>query len=279
MKPFPGDLASLQPRVVYTDLDGTMLGRGGAFNRDPDGNPVTEPMLALVDAQRSGIDVVPCSGRAVRGLVGDGRILGMDTVIAEMGAVVAYENGREVVTILGEYPGGDELPTRFMEDTGAIKLLTERFPRRIELHLPWARYREYTQLFRGLIDTEEANAALADAGFGWLEIVDNGQLHSAYLDLEPGTAHAYHLLPRGVSKGKAIAVDRQRRSLRQEECIAIGDAIADLEIAGEVAALVLVGDAVARDPELARRASAIDNVIVTERPGILGWTDAMRLLV
>jgi hypothetical protein len=271
------DLESIKPRVVYTDLDGTMLGRGGAFNRTPDGRPVAEPMRALVEAQRAGIDVVPCSGRAVRGLVGDGRILGMDTVIAEMGSVIAYDSGRDLVTSLGAYPGGDEIPTKFMEECGAIKLLTDNF--RVELHTPWARYREYTQLFRGLADTREMDDALANAGLEWLEIVDNGQLHSAYLDLEPGTAHAYHLLPRGVSKAAAVAIDQQRRSLRPEECIAIGDAVADLEIASEVVALVIVGDAVARDPALAARARSIDNVIVTERPGILGWTDVMNLLV
>lgn len=253
-----------------------MLGPGGAFNRDPQGNPIAEPMRALVAAQQAGIEVVPCSGRAVRGLTGDGRILGMETVIAEMGAVISYGSGREIVPNLGAFPGGDELPTHLMQDSGAVKLLTERF--RVELHTPWAKYREYTQLFRGLVDTQEANAALADAGLGWLELVDNGGLHAAYLDLDPGMAHAYHLLPRGVSKGSAIAIDQTRRSLAPTDCIAIGDAVADCEIAPHVSALVLVRDAVERDPSLAERAREIDNVIVTDRPGILGWTDTMESL-
>ncbi len=266
------------PKVVYTDLDGTMLGRGGAFLRDPHGADSLEPARALLEARAAGIDVVPCSGRAVRGLVGDARLLGMENVIAEMGAVVAYEAGREVVRNLGAYPGGDVPPARYMEDCGAVGVLLDRYAGKIELHTPWSALRDYTQLFRGLVDPPEVNAALADAGHGWLELVDNGLLHSSYLDLGVDTAHAYHLVPRGVSKGTAIAIDQRKRVLKPSECVAIGDAVADLEIAAEVALLVLVRDAVERDRGLAERGLGLGNVVVTDRPGNLGWADALTLL-
>ena len=268
----------LDVRAVYTDLDGTMLGPGGAFTRAPDGSLTMEPLEVLMAALEREIDVVPATGRSLRGLIGDARILGLGTVIAEMGALVAYELGREVVTNLGAYPGGEEPPAAHMERTGAVKLLFDAFPGRLEHHTPWSAWRDYTQLFRGLVDTGEADRVLAGAGFEWLTLHDNGRLHGAYLGLEAGASHAYHLQPRGVDKGSAVALDRQRRSFTREQSIAVGDSLADLTMATEVGALVLVRDAVEVDPALERAASGLSNVYVSERPGNLGWCDALRAL-
>jgi predicted mannosyl-3-phosphoglycerate phosphatase (HAD superfamily) len=267
---------ALTVRVVYTDLDGTMLGRGGSFLRDPDGTLDPEPTATLLDALGRGIDVVPSSGRSLRGLLGDARILGLQTVISEMGAVIAYDLGREVVTNLGEYPGGEEPPAAHMERTGAVRALFDAFDGKLEHHTPWSAWRDYTQLFRGLVDTDAANDVLADGGFGWLALHDNGRLHGAYLGLEPGASHAYHLMPRGVDKGSAVALDRERRAYAREETMAIGDAIADLAMADQVGALVLVRDAVEADDALAAAATGIENVYVSARPGNLGWCDALR---
>lgn len=263
-------------RVVYTDVDGTMLGRAGAFVRDPSGALTLEPAEALTQTLDAGIDVVPCSGRALRGLVGDARILGLASVIGEMGSVIAYEHGAEVVRNLGEYPGGDVLPVVYMKECGAVGLLLERY--RLEHHTPWSAWREYTHLFRGLVEVDEANQALALAGFGWCEIQDNGRLHGAYVGLPAGSAHAYHLVPRGTSKASAVLLDRTRRGLMPEECVAIGDAMADLGVARQVAALVLVRDALERDEALAAAATAAPNAFSTERPGNLGWAEVVSAL-
>ena len=50
-------------KVVYTDLDGTMLGRNGSFLHDPDGKATLEPAEALLAARAALVDVVPASGR------------------------------------------------------------------------------------------------------------------------------------------------------------------------------------------------------------------------
>jgi hypothetical protein len=50
-------------------------------------------------------------------------------------------------------------------------------------------------------------------------------------------------------------------------------------MAPEVGALVLVRDAVASDPALARAAGLIPNVYVSPRAGVSGWCDVLRLLV
>lgn len=260
-------------RVVYSDLDGTMLGRGASFVHDPSGAPTLEPAGALLAAAEAGIEIVVCSGRAMPGVAGDARILGLATAIGEMGAVVSYRGGRDLELNLGEYPGGDEPPVTFMEAAGAVRVLTERF--RLEHHTPWSASRTYTHLLRGSVDPGEANAALAEAGLGWCVLADNGVLHGAYLGLDAGTARAYHLTPRGVSKGSAIALDRARRGFAREECIAIGDAVADLAMAGEVGLVVLTSDALADDAALAAAAAGVANARATTRPGNLGWADAI----
>jgi len=262
-------------KVIYTDLDGTMLGRNGSFLHTPEGHPTTEAAQALLAALDAGIDVVPASGRALPGLVTDARLLGLSTVIAEMGALIAYENGREVVENFGPTPEGDR-PVRQMERCGAIALLLEHYEGRIEYHAPWHTMRECTQLFRGRIDADEVNALLAAEGHGWLEIHDNGKLRGSYLGLPPGESRVYHLQPRGITKGHAVGLDRERRGFSAEQCVAIGDAMADLELAAYVGTFVLVGDALVGDPQLEARAAALDNVVVTERPQNLGWTDAVR---
>ena len=266
-------------RVVYTDLDGTMLGRGGAFVRRPDGALTSEPTKALLEALELDVDVVPATGRSLRGLLGDARMLGLKTVIAEMGAIISYDLGREVVTNLGEYPGGEEPPAAHMERSGAVSMLFDTFAGRLEHHTPWSAWREYTQLFRGRVDTGDADRALREGGFPWLSLHDNGLLHGSYLGMPARSVHAYHLMPRGVDKGSAVSLDRTRRGFAREEAIAVGDAIADLSMAPHVAALVLVRDAVDADPVLAEAAASIENVFVSKRPGNLGWCDALKWLV
>lgn len=262
-------------KVVYTDLDGTMLGRGGSFLHGPGGEPSLEPAGALLAAAAAGIDVVPTSGRALRGLQTDARLLGLGTCIAEMGALISYGFGHEVIREFGATPD-EGMPAAIMEERGAVKLLLERYRGRLEHHTPWSGWREVTQLFRGLVDWAEANALLDREGHGWLELHDNGRLHGEYLGLPRGACRAYHLQPKGVSKGHAVAVDRARRGFAREECVAVGDAMADLELAAEVGTFVLVGDALADDPALEDAVRARDNVIVTDRPQNLGWADVLR---
>jgi hypothetical protein len=269
-------------KVLYTDLDGTMLGRNGSFFHDARGEPTFEPAEALMAARAAGIDVVPTSGRSLFGLVRDARILGLSTAIAEMGALIAYDTGREIVRGYGPMPDGEsESPVATMQRTGAIDLLLDTYRGRLEPHTPWTAYRECTQIFRGLVDVDDANALLERAGHGWVVLADNGTLGGPQpqLGLGPGESHVYHLMPRGTSKGTAVAIDRERRGFAREECVAIGDAVADLEIAPRVAVLVVVRDALEDDPDLRMRALALDNVLVTDRPMNLGWADTVRALL
>ncbi|MBA2529358.1 MAG: HAD hydrolase family protein, partial [Euzebyales bacterium] len=71
-------LRALPPaRVVYTDLDGTLLGPGGSLLTGPDGRPSARAATALVRAAEAGLTVVPVSGRRRQQLVNDARLLGL----------------------------------------------------------------------------------------------------------------------------------------------------------------------------------------------------------
>ena len=53
-------------RCVYTDLDGTMLGRGASLLRDAEGNFSTLAVRALEACHRADVEVVIKSGRRAR---------------------------------------------------------------------------------------------------------------------------------------------------------------------------------------------------------------------
>src|SRR5918912_3445013 len=96
----------------------------------------------------------------------------------------------------------------------------------------------YTDLdgtLRGLVDTGEANAFLAEHGHGALRLVDNGAIapKESLQDL-PGPPHAYHLIPREASKAAAVARHMQARGYAAGECIAVGDSREDLDVARAV---------------------------------------------
>jgi len=264
-------------KVVYTDLDGTMLGRNGSFLHDPSGAATLEPAEALLAARAALVDVVPVSGRALRGLQTDARLLGLPTVIAELGSQISYDFGRDVVNNFGDTPQPG-MPAAVMEELGAVKLLLSHFDGLLEHHTPWSGWRDCTHLFRGKVDTAEADSYLADNGFAWCTLHDNGRLHGEYMGIPKGAARAYHLIPRGVSKGIAVGLDRERRGFARANAVAIGDAYADLELASEVGVFVMVCDALADDPPLAERVHAMDNVLVTDRPQNLGWADTLAII-
>lgn len=262
--------------IVYTDLDGTMLGPNGSFVHGPTGEPTIEPLRALHDVTAAGVEVVPTSGRALRGLQTDARILGLRSVIAEMGALVSDDFGVHLERVFGEAPTlADEMPARTMERVGALALILDRFGDALEPHTPWSAWRECTLLFRGRVDVAEVDAMLAAEGIGWAHLHDNGRLHGAYLGFAQGESRAYHLIPRGVSKGEGVRAHLARRGLRPDQAIAIGDAAADLALADAAGWCVIVADAVEGDPALAAACAAHPRVAVTRAPQNLGWVELL----
>ena len=265
-------------RVVYTDLDGTMMGPMGRFFQNAAREYTLRPARALIEALRRGVDVVLVSGRSSRQMRESARLLGLSNYIAELGVELVYDLGEEVVVDAGALGGDCEDLYSAIVGTGAVDFLLSRYRRRIEYHTPWSDFRECTPLFRGLVDLEEVNRLL-DRDFPGLVLVDNGVLPRTFPTLDVQEVRAYHLMPRGVSKEKAAAEDMRRRGFRRSEAVAVGDSEADLGFAEVVGAFFLVHNGLLSNPHLVSAISARDNVVVTE--GFLneGWAEAVELAV
>jgi hydroxymethylpyrimidine pyrophosphatase-like HAD family hydrolase len=234
-------LRSLDVRVLLSDVDGTLVGRGGSLLADLDGAPSLAAAEALVLARRAGLEVVLVSGRTRAQLFETGRLLGLRDAIAEMGAVLLRDGKAELQW--GETPRDlGETPAEALLRAGAVATVLERFAGRIEPHAPWHEHRQGTALLRGQVEVAEVDAALRAAGLGWARLLDNGRLRGPYPHLGPSETHAYHLLPAGVSKAATAATYLAAKGLEPSQAAAVGDGPADLELAGTVGAMFLVAN-------------------------------------
>ncbi|MGH8993135.1 MAG: HAD hydrolase family protein [Acidimicrobiia bacterium] len=264
-------------RVLYTDVDGTLVGPLGNLLWDGSRTPTAVAAEALVRAAAQGLEIVAVTGRAQSGMGEVARLLGLATWFCELGGVRVYQRGERVVHDHGDYPGEGPPGPALAE---ARALLTARFPGRIEEHSPWNTAREASVLLRGSVDPEEAAAVLVGGGFGWAELVDNGVIPRHFETLaEVDRVRVYHLVPRGVSKLAAIAADRVMRGLRREDCAVIGDAAADLDCRVEVGRCFLVANALTKDPSLAWATEAGSGVEVLTGGHGTGFAEAVDALL
>jgi hydroxymethylpyrimidine pyrophosphatase-like HAD family hydrolase len=120
-----------------------------------------------------------------------------------------------------------------------------------------------SHLFRGRVDVGEANDLLAATGHDDLRLLDNGAIGREMPAIE-GPTHAYHLVPRMVSKANAVAAHARARGYDPGECIAVGDSVEDLEVAAAVGRFFVVANGPERDPDLRAALAAWDNATVTE---------------
>lgn len=237
-------LGVARPRVVFADLDGTLLGAGGSLFATPGGRRSLEAARGVLDLLEAGIELVPTSGRSRRGMLEPARLLGARSYIAELGALLVEQVLPEEIAIRN-FGAAAHVASPYLEmaRSGAGAYLMERFRGRLEPHTPWTRFgREATMLFRGLVDASEATSALAEAGYAWLRVQDNGRLRRTSPTLAVEQVRAYHLTPRGVDKASAVALYLRRRGIPRSRAVAIGDSPADLGIAREAAAVLMVAD-------------------------------------
>ena len=262
-------------RCVYTDLDGTLLGRGASLFRDGEGSFTLLPARGLEACHRAGVEVVIKSGRRKAQVMEDARLIGQTSYIYEVGSGLVIDGEEWFLT--GELqPTDDKTVHQLVEEGGAPALLLDTYAGRLEPHAPWHLDRQVSHLFRGLVDTAEANELMAREGHGNLRLVDNGVIarHETELELE-GQPHAYHLVPAEASKAGAVARHMQARGYTPEECIAVGDSREDLEVAASVGRFYLVANALDEDPALREAAAGHGNVEVTESGHGEGFYEAV----
>jgi HAD superfamily hydrolase (TIGR01484 family) len=247
-------------RCVYTDLDGTLLGRGASLFRTAEGEFTLLAARALEACHRAGVEVVIKSGRRRAQVMEDARLLGQSSYIFEVGAGLVVDG--EVTFLTGELqPREGQSVHEQIAATGAPELLLDRYGGRLEYHAPFHVGREVSHVFRGAVDAREANELLAAEGHSALRLVDNGEI-------APGT-HTFHLIPAEVSKARAVAAHMRARGYSPDECVAVGDSREDLDVAAVVGRLFLVANAVAGDT------SAFPNVERTEAAMSEGFYEAV----
>jgi hydroxymethylpyrimidine pyrophosphatase-like HAD family hydrolase len=237
-------------RALYVDLDGTLLGPDGALLRGGDHGFTLAGVRALEACHRAEIEVVLMSGRRQATVKEAARLFTQPSYIFEAGSCLVLDG--EEMWLTGDYqprPGAsihDQI-----EASGAPRMLLETYAGRLEYHDPWHHGREVSHLFRGLVDAREVDELLEREGHGGLRLVDNGGVHRRSPALAGlADVRAYHLVPRGASKGNAVGSHMRARMIAPEDAIAVGDSREDLETCAHVGTFWFVANAIERDPTL-----------------------------
>jgi phosphoglycolate phosphatase len=249
-------------RAVYTDLDGTLLGRYGSLFNDSEGEFTMLGARAIEACHRAGAELVIMSGRREAQVASDSRMLGQTSYIYEAGCAVVIDDERTILIGDLEVDEGQTVYELIVE-RGIPELLFESFPGLLENHAPWHNDRLHSHLFRGKIDVGEANAILEREGHQALKLIDNGAIVRGMEGID-GPAHAYHLMPTAASKANAVAFHMRARGYAPEEVIAVGDSIEDLAVADVVPRFFVPANGPAKDVGLREAISGRPNVTVTE---------------
>ena len=213
------------------------------------------------------------SGRREAQVLEDARLMGQDSYIYEAGCAFAIEG--ETTLLTGDLvPDEDGTVYEKIEQRGIPKMLFEHFDGRLEYHAPWHHGRVLSHLFRGKVDVAEANQLLEAEGDDDLRLLDNGAIGREMPAVE-GPTHAYHLVPKQVSKAGAVAAHARVRGYDPADCIAVGDSVEDLEVAASVGRFFVVANGPERDPGLRAYLPAFDNVTVTEETNGDGFYEAV----
>jgi hydroxymethylpyrimidine pyrophosphatase-like HAD family hydrolase len=248
-------------KCVYTDLDGTLLGPGGSLFRDAEGDFSLLQGRGLEACHRAEVEVVIMSGRREAQVMEDTRLIGQRSYIYEAGCAVVIDG--ETTLLTGDLVAGKEGTVyEQIEARGVPQLLFDRFEGRLENHAPWHSGREHSHLFRGEVDVAEANRLLEQEGHDDLRLLDNGAINTPMPGLD--VAHAYHLVPKLVSKANAVAAHSRAQGYEPESCIGVGDSVEDLEVAAAVDRFFVVANGPQRDPGLREALAGYGNVTVTE---------------
>ena len=283
-------------RVVYTDLDGTLLAPGGRLLADHAGAPSAATAEALVALKSAGVTVIPVTGRGADQGTEFLRLTNLDCYIGEVGGyhLRREADGRIEERFLigdwehvclapglapGELPAGVN-PWSFIGGSGVIGRLMAAFPQMI---FPYLIPRSVSWSLWGNIDVERAvSEVLAHEEFP-LRLFDNGILYNP-----PGTlpgdvpVHIYHLSPAGVSKRLAIATNITSRKLEARAALAIGDSVADLEMGEECGVCVIMANGL-RNPDVqeavSARIAAGVTVLHTTQLTTDGWVEMAHALL
>src|SRR5688572_31672389 len=117
-------------RCVYTDLDGTLLGKGASLFRTAEGEFTLLAARALEACHRAGAEVVIKSGRREAQVMEDARLIGQTSYIFEAGCAMVIDGERTLFT--GEMRAdGERTIAEQIFDARVPHLLFDAYPGRI----------------------------------------------------------------------------------------------------------------------------------------------------
>src|SRR3954462_7083495 len=256
-----------------------MVGPRGSLWHTPERSLTATPAEALLALHRAGVPLVLVSGRTHAQLIEAARIFAADGAISELGSLVSWSGGRETHLLPGDLPAeyAGRTPMSVMAELGVVEELMARHTGRLEWHAPWHATPSADALLRGRVDPLAVDAWLAERGWGWLTMNDNGAVPATprmTLAEDALPPHVYHLMPRGISRGAAISGALARRGLTPADAVAVGDSVSDLEMAPAVGRLWITANGAAVHG-MAGRLAAVPNVAVTDAPMGNGWAQAV----
>ncbi len=263
-------------KVIYTDMDGTLLNDEGCLLKDGQGKYYLGVVENIEKAIAKEFDIVLVSGRNKTQLRYNAQIMGLKNYIAELGSELVYNLGKEIHTTFDDKKVNYDITYGGKDLIRIIKLLKDSFPGKIEGKIEWSKYRDYNALLLGNINLEKANKLLVENGYEGLCIVENGKTSLYDVDLNVDDLYIYNLMPEGVNKGLAIKLDKKIRNFKTDNCIAFGDSIEDLKMAEEVKYFFLMGGSMVDNMEIINKLN--NNIYITSNKMNRGWVEVASYL-
>ncbi len=265
-------------KVIYSDLDGTLLNDKGCLIRDRDSKFFIGALEQLEKLFLKNIDIVLISGRNQTQLRFNAKMLGLKNYIAELGCELVYDLGKKVYFTFDNERFQYDFRYQGKDLQTVIDLLKNAFPGKIESKPEWAIYRVTNALFLGDIDLKAANRLLKENGYGEAELVNNGPTLLENVNLDIKKIYIYNLMPRGVGKINGVRLDKKIRNFKKEHCIALGDSIEDLKLAGEVKYFFLMENTIEEEKDIIGALKDYDNVFVSDSAMNRGWAEIISSL-
>src|SRR4029450_10378066 len=103
-----------------------MVGPRGSFWHTAARDLTADPATALLELHRAGVPLVLVSGRTFEQVIEAARIFAADGAIAELGASIAWDGGRNVHRLAGDFPPeyAGRTPMAVMAEFGVVEQLT-----------------------------------------------------------------------------------------------------------------------------------------------------------
>jgi hydroxymethylpyrimidine pyrophosphatase-like HAD family hydrolase len=85
-------------------------------------------------------------------------------------------------------------------------------------------------------------------------------------------------MPKGVDKSSGLKLDKKIRHFSVKNCIALGDSLEDLKMAGEVCYFFLMNNNLQEEKDILEVLPDYKNVYISEKKMNRGWSEVISYL-